>query len=126
MAPVRMKVRISDLLAAVEKKKAEAITDFAKRRADYERALPAAVRERNRLVVATLREAIKNPEVVKASQRYDGRTQLSTWMDGHLPDLPVEPPQPDLTRFDRDIALLKMAADETITIGQNNDWASYL
>lgn len=123
---MRIKVRISDLIARIEAARASA-------EADHGEKLAAFIAAKGQALPA-LRAAIKaikatDFSVDDVSSRYSGSRRryvpcitvdLPDWVDASEPD------GLDLSSFDRDINLLRMSADETISISTDDRYARYL
>lgn len=103
MANVRINVRVTDLIASVEKQR-----DAAKKKQDKAASEYDAAFEKWR------QSAIKWAQEVKpdAPRRYP-------------PDMPYRE-RGDTAKFDRDLALLRMCSDETIAITGTSDFYKYI
>lgn len=127
MANMRIKIRVADLIARIETVRSKAEADHAFKVIAYnvtkDGALPA------------LREAIKSIKATDFSvndvgSRYSGsRHRYVPCITVDLPEwiTAAEPDELDLSSFDRDISLLHMASEETISIStEDRQWSRYL
>jgi hypothetical protein len=121
MAELKIKVRVSDLIAAIEARKAEVIAEHAIAIAEYPVTLDEWKRNAQRFL----------------DEKYDGWVALikaGKGLDEYSPFRPVAyPPQPrtdeSLTyataEHDKSLATLRMCPDDTITITAS-DYARYV
>lgn len=109
---MKIKVRTADLLARVEAARAAAVKDHEKAVAKHEAAAAAwASKVEDALYAAVIRAQ-------------EGKLPDTNYQ-GHL-SVPIKgsrPCKPSLStaRFDRDIAILKMASEDTLSIGTDDD-----
>lgn len=114
----KVKVETSELLAAVEKRKADLLGKYEKELADYEAKYPKFVES----VAKEIRDLADRFESGKTEIRY----RYNDTLDVKLKTKPLtEPIKPDFRSIDRLIATLKIAAEPTIAISAD-DAAAYL
>lgn len=112
MANARIKVSVDKLIALIETKKAEAIASFDDKAAKAERE-----REEWRdAVMDALYEAERDPHKLPTLQR-NGETHVLVKVAAQRTATPIL----NTAQFDKDIAMLRLSSDETITIGVDTD-----
>jgi hypothetical protein len=122
---MKIKVNVAALITKIEARKLEMEQEYADELKEFERSSPK--------VKKALADAISKVAVAAKT------TVPDVWSDYHngeyitvvaIPfdsdDLPSRPPKPNLEQHERDIALLKLASDETITISTDDRFARYL
>lgn len=117
MAEQKIKVRVDDLLKAVEAKKKALLAQQAeveKQRKIEEKAHVARVVKALEAAVAAAKKGVL-PDI---SFR---RLEIRLEEEG-----PRYVAKVDTVRIDQDIALLKLAADETILVSTDSKWGQYL
>lgn len=118
MANQRIKVDIARLIIAIEDKRAAAVAEYEAADAAYE----PAYKDYCKAVAAELREIAKQATLGKLPKRsYGGGVDLDA-----DDDKPTPPSKPNLVGFDKDIALLQMAAESTISLSVDDRYARYL
>lgn len=123
---MKIKVRVSDLITRIQKAKDEAVAEYEKASSTYvDRVAKAAAQVNEGL--ASIDFFPIDPIASLSHQYVGGRYAWVT--EVKMPrnwQKPVKPSKPDLKDFDRDIALLRMAADETLSISLDDHYARYL
>lgn len=152
MATQRVKVRVADLVTRIEARKVANQADFEAEKVEYANAVAEyhqkqAERERGRKAfrkacAARMREVAKDMAAggveSELDETYDYNTnryqvnrvivRLPFKEADYVPDEPTEPREPffDPSQYDQDVELLKMSADDTISISTSDRWARYL
>lgn len=133
----RIKVKVSDLISAVEAKREAARKEHAKSVADFEKANDGLAERKQAWAVQALAKALAAAETGKepwtgSEYRYapGGRSNYTTVIYVPVDDRIIvnvkDPGEFTSDDYDRDLTLLRMSSDDTIVVGQNNDWLRYL
>lgn len=144
----RIKVRVTDLVARINARKAEAKAEYEAEQVEYanavaERARVQAERKRQekawlKSVAAEVADFAKRLRAGDVEPKFDSRYWGHEYVDvvyvpitddrDDLPDIPSEPREPyfDPSQYDKDISLLSMSTDDIITVSTNDRWARYL
>jgi len=114
------RVRIEDLIAAIEKRREELV-------AAHEKAVAAhadEVRSYATKTAAMLRKAADDLEAGRKNPLFGGSCCAASKALGYPPVKPQA--KPDTTRIDRTLKTLRMASEPTISIRTDDELASYL
>lgn len=123
MNQTKVKVKTSELLAAVRKRREKLVAEYERTTEKYKQDT-AVVAERVKEALAKATKAAERGEIPETSSHYrNGKytTHLLVPIRGQLPDEPTLNTQ----KIDRLIRTLEMAAEETIAISAE-DAAQYL
>lgn len=115
MASLKVKVRVTDPITAVEKAKAKAEADHKRAMAKWEKDQLTVV-ERQADALYRLADSLISGK----------KTSLS--FINQIPGWPSEGFKPTLyvSKMDRDLAVLRVASDEYLSVSTDSDFASYL
>lgn len=116
MATQRVKVEVKKLIAAMDSKRKALEAEYAKQIGQYETKKKAWASDMEKALKAAL------------AQIAAGKLPLNDYGSDNIsfPSGPRKPNVTSLDAFDRDIAVLKLSADEHINISTDSDWARYL
>jgi hypothetical protein len=124
MPAQRIKVSVAELLSKVEASRAKAVKDYDAAKAEYLAKKKRIRAEASRALSAEGKRIRAGGDPVLSSD-YRGKVTIALpTLSGE--DLPSNPSKPGLSSYDRDIALLKMSADSTISISTDSNWGRYL
>ena len=118
MPPIqKIKVNVADLISAVERTIATTTKAHEKKVSEYD----GKVKAYNTALVAALTEALaKAKKGTLPTIGYSNRIEIPFGKE--------KPSKPclNLDRAKKDLALLKMSADDTLIVGTDSSWMSYL
>jgi hypothetical protein len=118
MAMTRVKVRKEALIERIRAAKAEAKAENEREKEAYADKFAAWLVKVEEILVKTL-EKVQKGQDPRSLKKYHGYYL-------NLPEGPSDPGRFNPAPFDRDIRILEMAADDTISVGTEDRWKRYL
>lgn len=118
--PMRIKVRVADLITKVEAAKNQAVADHVAAEKKY----VADKAKYEAAAIKALQLALDKAKLGEFPEYYGYADALKVRLPKNVA-LPSEPTL-NLRRFEKDLALLKACADDTLMVSADSDFGRYL